>query len=167
MKAEAASYSLDELSAEVARLLAARGLLGAQPDPRVSAAPDARTLRYYTTLGLLDRPAIVGRQARYSPRHLSQVLAIKALQAEGLPLANIQDRLFARSEGELHALLEALSARAAQRPQIARAPAALVLRELVLEPGLRLQIQDGYRPADLDGVLARIRAALEDTNNQD
>src|SRR5438445_8145701 len=105
MKPEAAAYSLEELSTEVERLLAQRGLLSAQADPRVSAAPDARTVRYYTTLGLLDRPTIVGRQARYSARHLHQLLAIKALQAAGLPLSQVQERLFGRSEAELQRLV--------------------------------------------------------------
>ena len=87
---------LDELSNRVAGELADRGLLGAASDARVSAAPDARTVRYYTTLGLLDRPRIEGRQARYGERHLLQLLAIKALQALDFPLAEIQQRLYAR-----------------------------------------------------------------------
>src|SRR2546423_9398499 len=107
---------LDELSDRVARELGERGLLGAAADGRVSAAPDARTVRYYTTLGLLDRPAIIGRQARYSARHLHQLLAIKALQAAGLPLAQIQERLFGRSDAELQRLVASLQQRPA--PQI-------------------------------------------------
>src|SRR3954468_23202684 len=102
------SYSLDELSAEVERLLRFHGLIGAAyPDARVSAAPDARTVRYYTTLGLLDRPSIVGRQARYGQRHLLQLLAIKGFQVRGLPLAEIQERLYGRSDAELQGLIEA------------------------------------------------------------
>ena len=69
---------LDELSNRVAGELAERGLLGAATDARVSAAPDARTVRYYATLGLLDRPRIEGRQARYGERHLLQLLAIRS-----------------------------------------------------------------------------------------
>jgi DNA-binding transcriptional MerR regulator len=161
VKTEAHDWSLEELSAEVQRRLAARGLLGAQPDPRVSAAPDARTVRYYTTLGLLDRPVIVGRQARYSPRHALQLLAIKALQAQGQALAAIQERLFGRSESELHHLVDSLAAHAAQRPQIARPLPALKLRELAIEPGVRLVIEEGFRSADLEATLQRIRAALE------
>src|SRR5437867_10515760 len=105
MMAQAASdpFTLEELSAEVERELGERGLLGAAPDPRVSAAPDARTVRYYTTLGLIDRPTIVGRQARYGRRHLRQLVAIKALQAGALPLAEIQQRLYGRTEAELAA----------------------------------------------------------------
>src|SRR5260221_5766148 len=114
MKPEAAAYSLEELSTEVERLLALRGLLSAQGDPRVSAVPEARTVRYYTTLGLLDRPAIVGRQARYSDRHVAQLMAIKALQAVELPLAAIQQRLYGRSDAELLALVGSLAAEAAR-----------------------------------------------------
>src|SRR5256885_15960856 len=102
--------SLDELSSEVAIQLAELGLLGAAADARVSAAPDARTVRYYTTLGLLDRPRIENRQARYGERHVLQLLAIKALQAFDLPLAGIQQRLYARSDAELAQLVGALSA---------------------------------------------------------
>src|SRR5437763_8613572 len=103
---------LDELSDRVAGELAERGLLGAAADARVSAAPDARTVRYYTTLGLRDRRRIEGRQARYGERHLLQLRAIKALQAVDLPLAEIQQRLYGRSDAELKALGDMLAARA-------------------------------------------------------
>src|SRR5437762_5194630 len=116
------SLSLPELSSEVATALSRLGLLGAAPDARVSAAPDARTVRYYTTLGLLDRPRIEGRQARYGERHLLQLLAIKALQAVDLPLAEIQQRLYGRSDAELKALVDSLAAEA-------RAHAAAKARE--------------------------------------
>src|SRR5438552_3672254 len=107
-----ASWTLEELSNEVARRLAELGLLEAQADGRVSAVPDARTVRYYTTLGVLDRPAIAGRQARYGRRHLLQLLAIKALQGASLPLGEIQARLYGRSEAELEATIAAAGATA-------------------------------------------------------
>jgi DNA-binding transcriptional MerR regulator len=158
--AASSSWTLDELAAEAQRLLQRHGLLGAQPDARVSAAPDARTVRYYTTLGLLDRPAIVGRQARYSGRHARQLLAIKALQAAGLPLAAIQERLFGRSVAELEAVVESLAAQTG-RPQTRKAPPALRLRELSIAPGLRLLVEDGFEAGDVEALLARVRAALE------
>ena len=150
------SLSLPELSAEVAVALSRLGLLGAAPDARVSPAPDARTVRYYTTLGLLDRPAIVGRQARYRQRHLLQLLAIKGLQKRALPLAEIQERLYGRSDAELEALIEALGREAADAP--APAVAATSVREVIVEPGLRLLVEEGYRP-DSD-VTTKIRAAI-------
>src|SRR5438477_12890678 len=102
------SLSLPELSTEVAAALSRLGLLGAAPDARVSPAPDARTVRYYTTLGLLDRPDIVGRQARYGQRHLLQLLAIKGLQKRALPLAELHDPLYGRCEAAVGARLEAV-----------------------------------------------------------
>ncbi len=67
--------------------------------------PDARTIRYYTTLGLLDRPAgFRGRTALYGRRHLLQLVAVKRLQAEGLALRAVQERLLGLSPRSLEAL---------------------------------------------------------------
>lgn len=58
---------------------------------RVRAVPDVRTIRYYTTLGLIDRPAEMrGRTAMYGLRHVEQLVAIKRLQAGGMTLSDIQ-----------------------------------------------------------------------------
>jgi DNA-binding transcriptional MerR regulator len=114
----------------VAQELAAHGLLGAATDARVSAAPDARTVRYYTTLGLLDRPRIESRQARYGKRHLCQLLAVKALQSADLPLAEIQQRLYGRSDKELEHIVAVLSTEAQET--VEELP-ALRLREFSLE----------------------------------
>src|SRR3954466_14180999 len=92
---------LEQLSERVAAELSDRGLLGAAADARISPAPDARTVRYYTTLGLLDRPRIEGRQGHYGERQLWQLLAIKALQAADLPLAQIPQRLYGRTGDEV------------------------------------------------------------------
>lgn len=151
------AFSLEELSAEVAQKLAHHGLLGAAPDARVSAAPDARTVRYYTSLGLLDRPRIEARQARYGPRHVLQLLAIKALQSADLPLSDIQQRLYGRSDGELERLVELLAAQA--QDAVAEVP-ALQLREILLEPGLRLVVEDGWKPRDAAALEQRIRAVV-------
>jgi DNA-binding transcriptional MerR regulator len=65
-----------------------------QPTARVRGAPDKRTIRYYTTLGLLDRPTEMrGRVAYYGRRHVLQLVAIKRLQAKGLSLAQVQESL--------------------------------------------------------------------------
>ncbi len=154
-------FNLEQLSSEVAGELARRGLLGTAPDARVSAAPDARTVRYYTTLGLLDRPRIENRQARYGQRHLWQLLAIKALQSLELPLAQIQETLYARSDAELQQLVDTLP-----RPgKTAPPPRALLLREMVLEPGLRLVAEEGFEPRDEAALEERIRAAVRALTN--
>ena len=151
---------LDDLSVRIERELGARGLLGAAADARVSAAPDARTVRYYTTLGLLDRPRIEGRQARYGERHVLQLLAIKALQTFDLPLAEIQQRLYGRSDAELKALVDSLAAEARAQPVPTAPMPSLRLREIALEPGVRLIIEEGWRPRDPAALEARLRAAL-------
>jgi DNA-binding transcriptional MerR regulator len=81
------SWTLSELTAEVGRHMAS---LPAPSNGQVRAVPDERNIRYYTTLGLLDRPlAMRGRTALYGPRHAAQVVAIKRLQAAGKSLSEI------------------------------------------------------------------------------
>ncbi len=152
------NLSLEALARAVERRLNDYGLLGVATDGRVAPAPDARTVRYYATLGLLDRPAIVDRQARYGPRHVLQLLAIKALQGQGMPLAEVQARLYGRSNAELEALLEGARAAPSARPAPAR---AIVWREVTIEPGLKLLVQEGWAPGgDPASLEERIRAAL-------
>jgi len=89
---EQSLWTIDELSGRVAEALKA-GYAGV-PSGRVRDVPDLRTIRYYTTLGLLDRPAAMqGRTALYGPRHLLQLVAIKRLQARGLSLAAVQEQV--------------------------------------------------------------------------
>src|SRR5215212_5888763 len=72
------------------------------PSGRVRAVPDRRAIRWYTTIGLVDRPvAHRGRTALYGPRHLLQLVAVKRLQARGLPLVAIQQELAGATDTEL------------------------------------------------------------------
>jgi DNA-binding transcriptional MerR regulator len=88
------------------------------PNGRVRDVPDARTIRYYTTLGLIDRPADMrGRTALYGRRHLLQLVAIKRLQGRGLSLAEIQAQLVGQSNASL--------ARWARLPEEAETPATM------------------------------------------
>ncbi len=79
----------------IAELVAVVGACIAElPAPKngqVRAVPDERTVRYYGTIGLLDKPlAMRGRTALYGKKHVAQLLAIKRLQADGRSLAEIQ-----------------------------------------------------------------------------
>ncbi len=97
-------YTLDELVTAVASRLTAVGL-DRQGNGQVNAFPDRRTLRYYTTLGLMDRPgAVRDRQARYGERHVAQAVAVKRLQASGLTLAAAQSRLAGLPPAEVEAI---------------------------------------------------------------
>jgi DNA-binding transcriptional MerR regulator len=93
-------WTIGELEALAARALAVIGEPTA--NGRVRAFPDQRTIRYYTTLGLLDRPAAMqGRTALYGRRHLLQLVAIKRLQARGLSLADLQQQLLGLPDASL------------------------------------------------------------------
>jgi DNA-binding transcriptional MerR regulator len=96
-------WTLSELADLVADALSA-GYDG-QQSRRVREVPDVRAIRYYTTLGLLDRPAAMrGRTALYGRRHLWQLVAIKRLQADGRTLAEIQQQLTGVPDATLRAL---------------------------------------------------------------
>jgi DNA-binding transcriptional MerR regulator len=98
-------WTLGELSAQVASALAVD--YPGQSSGRVREVPDIRTIRYYTTLGLLDRPAQMrGRTALYGQRHLLQLVAIKRLQAKGLSLAEVQSRVVGQSDVALRRLAQ-------------------------------------------------------------
>lgn len=90
-----APWTLDELTSRVTAALAHQYRSGAvdQRNGQVTEVPNGRTIRYYATIGLLDRPYTSGRAVRYGRRHLLQLVAIKRLQAQGLPLADVQQRL--------------------------------------------------------------------------
>jgi len=95
-------YTIAELADASAAALDALGI--AARNGQVRDRPDVRTIRYYGTLGLVDRPAeMAGRTALYGDRHLLQVLAVKALQARGATLTDVQRTLVGASEPELRA----------------------------------------------------------------
>jgi DNA-binding transcriptional MerR regulator len=120
MKPDRVSWTLNELGDRVADALRV-GYAGV-PSGRVRDVPDARTIRYYTTLGLLDRPALRGRTALYGPRHLRQLVAIKRLQAQGLSLAEIQRRLIGQPDATLERLARPQQDEAPTRPDASPEP---------------------------------------------
>jgi len=95
------TWTIAELTAQVAAALTDRD---APESGRVRAVPDERAVRYYTSLGLLDRPALRGRTALYGRRHLAQLVAIKREQARGASLAEIQRTLPTLDDAALTAL---------------------------------------------------------------
>ena len=112
-----AELSLEEL------VQAASDLLAAAPEPadaRVQPLPDARTIRYYQTSGLVDRPLrYAGREARYGYRHLLQVLAVKLLQRHGHRLARIQNALAGLTDDRLQsAVIDGLGTDPSPRPPL-------------------------------------------------
>lgn len=93
-------YTLEELVDTAGRLLSE--LVPTQSRYKVTERPDARTIRYYVSQGLLPRPvSYEGGRARYAGEHLLRLLVIKKLQAEHHTLARIASVLEDASASEL------------------------------------------------------------------
>lgn len=135
-------WTLPSLVAELGPLCAH---LPAGGDERVSPAPDERTIRYYQSTGLLDWPLRYdGRVAIYGYRNLLQALATKALQSQGLSLAQVQTALAGRSTAELEAAVAPALGQLAPPSPPAPGPRALVA--YALAPGVVLSIDPGQVP---------------------
>lgn len=95
--------TLRELVAQAAAILSQEDV--DQPSGRVSDIPTVRTVRYYATHGLLEKPVDWrGRTALYGARHLLTLVAIKRLQARGESLQDVQGRLVGLTLEELEEL---------------------------------------------------------------
>lgn len=77
-----------------------------QPSDRVTETLSERTLRYYISQGLVDRPSgKEGSSALYGYRHLLQLLALKRLQASYLPVKKIREIVPESTNGALRAII--------------------------------------------------------------
>jgi DNA-binding transcriptional MerR regulator len=98
-----ADWTLAELVARVAQALVTANVRA--PNGRVTEVPDGRVIRWYATIGLVDRPsAMRGRTALYGPRHLLQLVAVKRRQAQGRTLAEVQRELAGATDDTLRAV---------------------------------------------------------------
>jgi DNA-binding transcriptional MerR regulator len=157
-----AELTLEDLVAAAARLLKRLGLRS--DDGRVAVAPDARGVRYYQGIGVLDRPLRYdGRRAVYGFRHLLQLLAVKQLQQEGHPLHLIQQSLAGRPAAALEQALGTMLAGGGSgrgpepKARAAEPVAALVAARLAL--GVTVTV-DPTVVADPDALIAHIAAIL-------
>ncbi|HEX4225537.1 MAG TPA: MerR family transcriptional regulator [Pseudonocardiaceae bacterium] len=148
-------WTIDELTQLVGEALAVD--YAGQTNGRVREVPDRRTIRWYTTIGLLDRPAAMrGRTALYGRRHLLQLVAVKRLQADGRTIAEVQTALLGADNATLDDLAQLpepptrfWAARPAAPPPPKPARSALV-------PSVRLA--DGVTLV-LDGAPRQLEAA--------
>jgi DNA-binding transcriptional MerR regulator len=107
-------------------LEAVRGLLPemvkAQTRYKVTDLPTERTVRYYIAQGLIDGPyGKRGTSSLYGYRHLLQILTVKYLQSQYLPLRKIKSVLKGRSNRGLEQILPG--------SKLARLPTAAILSE--------------------------------------
>lgn len=107
--------TLDEVVEESDAVL--REVAPRQSRYAVADRPDVRTIRYYTSRGLLPKPlSYQGGRARYGYAHLVRLLAIKRMQSEHMSLEQIARALESKSIEELEAMLEPVGAKAARAP---------------------------------------------------
>jgi DNA-binding transcriptional MerR regulator len=123
------------LAGEAAKILSESGL--AQARGTVTELPDERTVRYYLTEGLLS-PAEdkQGTASVFGYRHLLQLLVVKKLQAEHLPIRKIRDLVEGRTERELERLLGTGGGAAAKKNE-----ALSYLEQLLTKPHAAAQSQ--------------------------
>jgi DNA-binding transcriptional MerR regulator len=178
-------WTLSDLVAEATASIAT---LPAPKNGQVRAVPDERTVRYYGTLGLLDRPlAMRGRTALYGRKHLAQVVAIKRLQSAGRSLAEIT-AMWASLDSATLARMSGIEVggkgRAARKEFWKREALASEPQPLPLLPLITLDPVDGpitLTPADVRairraaaalvaelarcGLIARVAGTLEETES--
>ena len=64
-----------------------------------------RTLRYYVSEGLVEKPKRIGRDAEYEYIHLLQFLASRYLVSEGYPMAKVAPYISVKGQQELEEFL--------------------------------------------------------------
>lgn len=97
-------WSLEEF-AMVANQWLPRVLPEAKANTRVREEVNPRLIRQYTTWGLVDAPYKEGREARYTYRHLLQLLVTRRLLAEGYGTAVINKLMAGQDDGALESML--------------------------------------------------------------
>jgi len=97
-------WSLDEL-VQVANRFLPQFLPDEKAHTRVREEVTPRLVRHYTSQGMLDEPLKEGREARYTYRHLLQVLLVRRLLTEGYGASVIDTLARSKSNAELEALL--------------------------------------------------------------
>ena len=149
----------------------------------VTSVPDERTIRYYLAEGLIQTPEErQGTASVFSYLNLLQLLTVKKLQAEHLPIRKIRELVAGKSEQELETLLgvrgpsgknteakrylESLLAPAPSAPPtMDAAPPPQQLdasphswQRVEIEPGLELHVRSDYSPPATTG---KTRSLLE------
>lgn len=150
---EQGGFRIDQVTDCLARLLPL--FVSRQVRYKVTDVPDRRTIRYYMSRGLLDKPAHHGRVALFNYRHVLQLLAIKALQSQYLPLRKTSEIVRAATDQDLEAILLASGKNAQSMarglPPILGAPG---WRRFKIDEQVELLVEDGFE-------ISRVRRGIE------
>lgn len=102
---------------------------------RVTEMPSERTIRFYTASKLVDKPVPRdGTHAGYGYRHLLQVMAVKYLQSQYLPLVKIRSLVENISNRDLELLIPDIAPVTAAHRGIARADRTVVENSFLSQP---------------------------------
>lgn len=114
----------------------------------------ARKVRYYIQLGVVDHPDGTTRWAKYTTRHVEQLLSIKKWQGAGLSLERIRELL----HGDTDVL-----------PPKRQAPGTIeVWSRLLVAPGIELNVEagaSGLSPEELRSFFRKVMSAYQETKN--
>ena len=150
----------------------------------VTSVPDERTIRYYLAEGLIQTPEEKqGTASVFSYLNLLQLLTVKKMQAEHLPIRKIRELVAGKGEQELETLLgvrgpsgKKTEAKRYLESLLAPTPSALPMetaapaptpqkfdashswQRVEIEPGLELHIRSDYSPPATTG---KTRSLLE------
>lgn len=129
-------------------------------------------MRYYVSLGVVDPPlSHRGPRALYGARHVLQLVAAKVLQADGISLAEVADRLDGLDDAALAALLPEPGPAPVTAPTLPLPAGAEVRLQVRVQPGFDVTIDPallahaGNVPLLADAVgaaLDRVARALGD-----
>lgn len=162
--AKHAPWNARGLAAHAASLVDSAGIRPTNASAR--AAPSARSVRFYVSAGLMDRPDGTGTAATYHYRHLLQLLTVKIRQREGQSLEEIKkevrtlagDVLEKRVAGSLEPVL------VVRADQVAlRADEPVAWRRVLVADGIELHVREDSSAAHEDSLMAMreaIRAAI-------
>ncbi|MEO7216886.1 MAG: MerR family transcriptional regulator [Gemmatimonadaceae bacterium] len=163
--AKHAPWNARGLAAHAASLVDSAGIRPTNASAR--AAPSARSVRFYVSAGLMDRPDGTGTAATYHYRHLLQLLTVKIRQREGQSLEEIKkevrslagDVLEKRVAGSLEPVL------IVRADQVAlRADEPVAWRRVSVADGIELHVRADSSAAHEDLLMAMreaVRAAIE------
>ena len=153
----------------------------------VTSVPDERTIRYYMAEGLVQTPEEKqGTASVFGYLNLLQLLTVKKLQAEHLPIRKIRELVAGKSEQELETMLGVRGGASGRKTAakryletlLASAPSAPLMetsaappsppaqaatqshswQRVEIEPGLELHVRSDYSPPPTS---ARTKSLLE------